>query len=128
MAEVRMPGEADLARLIDDPVALMGRPLAVIEEEIVPLTRAGVTEGNKVFGGAVLRKSDLSTVVSSGASRTASTITRTATGARGTSASSSIGAPTTHSSHRPIDWPGRTHNSAPPYRQTKGGDGEIPLP
>ncbi len=29
----------------------------------MPLTRVGVRDGNKIFGGAVLRKSDLSTVV-----------------------------------------------------------------
>ena len=34
-----------------------------IEAEIVPLTRRGVAEGNKVFGAAVLRKSDLSLVL-----------------------------------------------------------------
>lgn len=58
-----MPDASDLARLTDDPVRLVARLLAVIEDEIVPLTRAGVVEGNKVFGGAVLRKADLSTVV-----------------------------------------------------------------
>jgi tRNA(Arg) A34 adenosine deaminase TadA len=63
VTRARMPDDADLARMTDDPVALMGRLLAVIEDEIVPLTRAGVEEGNKIFGGAVLRKSDLSTVV-----------------------------------------------------------------
>ena len=39
------------------------RLLDVIEQEIVPLTRAGVEQGNKVFGAAILRKSDLSLVV-----------------------------------------------------------------
>ncbi len=63
MEQVRRPDETDLARLTDDPAALLDRLLAVIEQEIVPLTRAGVAEGNKIFGGAVLRKSDLSTVV-----------------------------------------------------------------
>ncbi len=43
--------------------ALIDRLLSVIEEEIVPLTRAGVAEGNKIFGAAILRKSDLGTVV-----------------------------------------------------------------
>ncbi|MEN8006596.1 MAG: nucleoside deaminase [Candidatus Krumholzibacteriota bacterium] len=46
-----------------DKVAFIDRLLAVIETEIVPLTVQGVQEGNKVFGGAVLRKADLSTVV-----------------------------------------------------------------
>ncbi len=55
MTQVRRPDEADLSRLTDDPAVLIGRLLAVIEHEILPLTRAGVAEGNKVFGGAVLR-------------------------------------------------------------------------
>ena len=63
MTQVRRPDAADLARLTGDPTLLVDRLLAVVEHEIVPLTRAGVAEGNKVFGGAVLRKSDLSTVV-----------------------------------------------------------------
>ena len=46
----------DNGRLID-------RMLQTIEEDIVPLTRQGVQAGNKVFGAAVLRKSDLSLVV-----------------------------------------------------------------
>ncbi|PIE54051.1 MAG: cytidine deaminase [Dethiosulfovibrio peptidovorans] len=37
--------------------------LDVIERDIVPLTRTGVTEGHKVFGAAVLLKKDLSLVV-----------------------------------------------------------------
>ena len=60
---IRYPTEADLARFTDDKAAFMRRLLDVIEHEIVPLTRAGVAEGNKIFGGAVLRKSDISTVV-----------------------------------------------------------------
>lgn len=59
----RLPTEDDLARIADDRAALIDRLLGVIEHEIVPLTAAGVRDGNKVFGGAVLRKSDLSTVV-----------------------------------------------------------------
>ena len=39
------------------------RLLDVIEKDIVPLTRKGVEDGNKVFGAAILRKSDLSLVV-----------------------------------------------------------------
>lgn len=39
------------------------RLLSVISDEIVPLTREGVAAGNKLFGAAILRKSDLSTVV-----------------------------------------------------------------
>lgn len=44
------------ARLID-------RMLEVMEKEIVPLTQAGVRKGNKVFGAAILDKSDLSLVI-----------------------------------------------------------------
>ena len=42
---------------------LATRFLDVIEHDIVPLTRAGVARGDKVFGGAILRKPDLSLVV-----------------------------------------------------------------
>ena len=38
------------------------RTLNVIENEIIPETEKGVAEGNKVFGGAILYKKDLSTV------------------------------------------------------------------
>jgi tRNA(Arg) A34 adenosine deaminase TadA len=37
--------------------------LDIIEEDIVPLTRGGVSKGNKVFGAAILRKDDLSVVL-----------------------------------------------------------------
>lgn len=43
--------------------SLAPRLLDVIEQDIIPLTRRGVAEGNKVFGAAVLRKSDLSLVL-----------------------------------------------------------------
>jgi hypothetical protein len=43
--------------------AQIGRLLTVIETEIVPLTRAGVARGDKVFGAAILRADDLSTIV-----------------------------------------------------------------
>ena len=46
-----------------EPGALANRYLDVVETDILPLTRAGVEAGNKVFGGAILRKSDLSLVV-----------------------------------------------------------------
>ncbi|MGI9200105.1 MAG: nucleoside deaminase [Woeseiaceae bacterium] len=39
------------------------RLLDVIESAIVPLTESGVANGNKLFGGAILRKSDLSLVI-----------------------------------------------------------------
>ena len=44
---------ADLAR----------RLLDVMEHDILPLTEKGVAKGNKVFGGALLRKPDLSLVM-----------------------------------------------------------------
>lgn len=40
---------------------LTRRLLETIEKDIVPLTREGVANGNKIFGAALLRKSDLST-------------------------------------------------------------------
>ena len=42
---------------------LVHRLLEVIENEIIPLTKEGVRKGNKVFGAALLRKSDLSTIL-----------------------------------------------------------------
>ena len=42
---------------------LIGRLLDVIEADILPLTRAGVARGNKIFGAAILLKSDLSLVI-----------------------------------------------------------------
>lgn len=39
------------------------RLLDVIEDDILPLTEMGVAAGNKVFGAAILRKSDLSLVL-----------------------------------------------------------------
>lgn len=44
-------------------VSLIDRLLDVIEHEIVPKTAAGVAHGNKLFGAAILRKSDRSVVV-----------------------------------------------------------------
>lgn len=42
---------------------VLSRLLDVIENDIIPLTRAGVETGNKLFGAAILRKSDLSLVI-----------------------------------------------------------------
>jgi tRNA(Arg) A34 adenosine deaminase TadA len=52
-------------------ISLATRFLDVIEHEIVPLTQAGVVAGNKVFGAAVLRRSDLSVVVAATNNETA---------------------------------------------------------
>ena len=58
-----VPTADDLAVIAIEKVAFIDRLLTVIEKEIVPLTQEGVRKGNKLFGGAILRKSDLSTVV-----------------------------------------------------------------
>jgi len=46
-----------------DSAEFISRLLDVIEHDIVPMTARGVAEGNKLFGAAILRKSDLSVVV-----------------------------------------------------------------
>jgi tRNA(Arg) A34 adenosine deaminase TadA len=46
-----------------DEQGLAARLLEVIEQDIVPLTRAGVRRGNKLFGAAILKKRDLGLVV-----------------------------------------------------------------
>ena len=45
------------------PTTIAGRLLDVIDADILPLTERGVAAGNKVFGAAILRKSDLSLVI-----------------------------------------------------------------
>jgi tRNA(Arg) A34 adenosine deaminase TadA len=42
---------------------IAARLLDVMEQDILPLTEGGVGAGNKVFGAAILRKSDLSLVI-----------------------------------------------------------------
>lgn len=44
-------------------MTIAARLLDVIEQDILPLTVIGVAAGNKVFGAAILRKSDLSLVL-----------------------------------------------------------------
>lgn len=44
-------------------IALIDRLLDVIENDIVPLTERGVAAGNKLFGAAILRKSDRALVL-----------------------------------------------------------------
>lgn len=46
-----------------DTASFVSRLLDVIEQDIVPRTAKGVMQGNKLFGAAILRKSDLSVVV-----------------------------------------------------------------
>ncbi len=45
------------------PQKMAARLLEVVEKDILPLTEGGVTSGAKVFGAAILRKSDLSLVI-----------------------------------------------------------------
>ena len=49
--------------MLSPDIQHLHRYLDVIEKDIVPLTWAGVTSGNKLFGAAILLKSDLSLVV-----------------------------------------------------------------
>lgn len=46
-----------------DTPDFIARLLDVIEHDIAPKTRDGVKRGNKLFGAAILRKSDLSVVI-----------------------------------------------------------------
>ncbi|MCR6501924.1 nucleoside deaminase [Shinella sp. CPCC 101442] len=46
-----------------DQAALAKRLLDVMEFDILPLTQKGVASGNKIFGAAILNKSDLSLVL-----------------------------------------------------------------
>ncbi|MBF0677575.1 MAG: nucleoside deaminase [Devosia sp.] len=46
-----------------DTASFISRLLDVIEHEVVPKTAKGVALGNKLFGAAILRKSDLSVVI-----------------------------------------------------------------
>lgn len=48
---------------LPDSSTLVSRLLDVIEHDIQPLTRRGVGTGNKLFGAAILKKSDLSLVL-----------------------------------------------------------------
>lgn len=50
-----MPSMAD--------ATFVNRLLDVVEHDVVPLTEAGVKRGNKLFGAAILRKSDLTLVL-----------------------------------------------------------------
>ncbi|WP_231123377.1 nucleoside deaminase [Mycobacterium asiaticum] len=44
-------------------ITIAARLLEVMELDILPMTARGVAKGNKIFGAAVLRKSDLSVVI-----------------------------------------------------------------
>ncbi len=43
--------------------SIASRLLDVMEGEILPMTERSVAAGNKVFGAAILRKSDMSVVI-----------------------------------------------------------------
>ena len=49
-----------------DTTALPHRLLEVVENDILPLNARGIALGNKPFGAAILRKSDLSLVIAEG--------------------------------------------------------------
>ena len=62
----RKPADADFDAIVGkDKAVFLDRVLSVLENEIVPKTKAGVRAGNKLFGAAILNKSDLSTVIAS---------------------------------------------------------------
>ena len=62
--EWRQPSDADFDAIVGkDKAVFLDRVLAVIENEIVPKTQKGVRGGSKLFGAAILKKSDLSTVL-----------------------------------------------------------------
>jgi len=42
---------------------LLDRLLSILEDTVLPLTRQAVRQGNKIFGAAILRKSDFSLVI-----------------------------------------------------------------
>lgn len=44
---------------INDPITLLSTILCLTEERIIPLTRAGVSSGSKLFGAAILSRSSL---------------------------------------------------------------------
>lgn len=52
-----------MTRDSEPDLALVERLLDVIERDILPLTTDGVRRGNKIFGAAILRKSDRTLVV-----------------------------------------------------------------
>ena len=62
--EWRQPDDSDFNSIIGkDKSVFLDRVLAVLEDEVVPKTMKGVLSGNKLFGAAILNKSDLSTVI-----------------------------------------------------------------
>ncbi len=63
-SEWKQPTDADFDAIVGkDKAEFLDRVLAVLENEVVPKTMEGVRAGNKLFGAAILNKSDLSTVI-----------------------------------------------------------------
>jgi tRNA(Arg) A34 adenosine deaminase TadA len=63
-SEWKQPTAADFEAIVGKGKAeFLDRVLAVLENEVVPKTNKGVRAGNKLFGAAILNKSDLSTVL-----------------------------------------------------------------
>ena len=62
--EWRQPTDADFDAIVGkDKVEFLDRVLYVLEKKVVPKTMQGVRAGNKLFGAAILNKSDLSIVL-----------------------------------------------------------------
>jgi tRNA(Arg) A34 adenosine deaminase TadA len=60
----RQPTDEDFTSIIrNEKFRVIDRILGVLETEVAPRTLAGVQAGNKLFGAAILKKSDLSTVI-----------------------------------------------------------------
>ena len=60
----RQPTDQDFAAIIrNEKSRVIDCILGVLEKEVAPKTLAGVKAGNKLFGAAILNKSDLSTVI-----------------------------------------------------------------
>ncbi len=63
-SEWQQPTDADFKAIVGkDKAVFLDRVLDVLENEVVPKTMEGVKAGNKLFGAAILNKSDLSTVI-----------------------------------------------------------------
>lgn len=63
-SEWKQPNDIDFAATTGtDKAGFIDRVLSVIENEVIPKTRMGARGGNKLFGAAILRKADLSTVL-----------------------------------------------------------------
>jgi tRNA(Arg) A34 adenosine deaminase TadA len=60
--ELPPPGAATMSDTKIDQ-NILDRLFSILEDDILPKTRAGVSDGNKLFGAAILRKDDLSLVI-----------------------------------------------------------------